>query len=279
MKSRPYRILAVVMLLFTAGNAVRAVEGTTTQPYIHIPGKSLANKVLPFPPASQDWEVKYIYIVPPIPNSKTWNPRHQTFYLWGDIDFDTYAAGAPSSLSPYKFNQIIPELMIGPVLTSHDRNYKPSWRIFDSWVILAAYYWKDDKNNSYAQTGSVVHVSPGDSITSLIRYTAETGAITVTIQAPGGESRITIDRPFPNEQPPLFANWRDFFEQAEGKTRHLYGHMSVQIETYEADQDTICSIFPFIVHYIVYPGVPPLNETFWLGDPCDKEIGGINLKP
>lgn len=79
---------------------------------------------------------------------------------------------------------------------------------------------------SYAQTGSVVKVNPGDDITETIRYTAGSGTIVASIvdeniSGSSGESSITIARPFPNN-PSLFNSWADFFTKAAAASRTSY---------------------------------------------------------
>jgi hypothetical protein len=72
------------------------------------------------PPANTSWQLAYKYRVPPLPGG-SWNPNQQTFYIWGDVDFDPYGPQSPQwSISGYKYNQIVPQLFIGNVLSQND---------------------------------------------------------------------------------------------------------------------------------------------------------------
>ena len=62
--------------------------------------------------------------------------------------------------------------------------------------------------------GPIVRVTPGDVIRSTFWYEAATGTLHVTIRATGDTSEISIPRPFPHAQPPLFASWRELFSAA-----------------------------------------------------------------
>lgn len=91
-------------------------------------------------PASGDWGLEYQFTVPPLPRSATWDPKRETVYQWGDVDFDAYGSGGAFKISHYQFNQIVPELFIGSVLARSDAKYKPSWEQRSTWGIEAQYY-------------------------------------------------------------------------------------------------------------------------------------------
>ena len=184
------------------------------------------------PPPNKSWEVTYTYICPPIPNASTgWNKNNQTFYIWGDLDFDLYGASHLREVIDERIrnvhdctmNQIVPQVMIGNCLCSNDEQYIPSWQSFDTWVIQAQYFWQDCDEGPRAMCGPLVNVKPGDEIHTQIRYDHETGSIVVSIavmkEDDHGEkmedaekrSEIIVERPFPHTT--QFDNWKDFFER------------------------------------------------------------------
>eukprot|EP00929_Paragymnodinium_shiwhaense_P076880 TRINITY_DN39579_c0_g1_i2.p1 TRINITY_DN39579_c0_g1~~TRINITY_DN39579_c0_g1_i2.p1 ORF type:complete len:495 (-),score=72.23 TRINITY_DN39579_c0_g1_i2:407-1891(-) len=201
------------------------------------------------PPAEEDWLVEYVYRCPPLPEAEGYSSHHHTFYVWGDMDFDDYGAGAQGrhgrlspeeearvcGLHPCTMNQIVPQLMTGRCLAANDAGYKPIWHDFDYWVIQAQYFWCDqggEHSGCHAQCGEFVRVEPGDLIRTTIRYNASAGSIDVQIfvedeKAPrrakkGKLSQIALERPFPHD-PSLFRSWRDFFEKSQALERSLPG--------------------------------------------------------
>lgn len=59
-----------------------------------------------------------------------------------------------------------------------------------------------------------------------------------------------MPRPFPNESPPLWGSWREFFEDAEKRSRPSAGagvlnHADFNIETHGVPPDVLCKICPF----------------------------------
>ena len=45
--------------------------------------------------------------------------------------------------------QIVPQVMVGWVLSGNDASYAPSWSKIDHWVIQAQYYWKASDGTPY----------------------------------------------------------------------------------------------------------------------------------
>lgn len=222
-------------------------------------------EVAQLPSSNQGWQIEYKYRVPPLPSSPTWDPGQHTFYVWGDVDFDLYGNDGPYKLSDYRYNHIVPLLFVGHALSGSDANFSPSWTQSDTWSIQAQYYWQKD-STSYAQTGSVVGVNPGDEITTSINLDATNGKLTVSIAAATGESSLVLDRPFPNE-PALFANWKDFFQKAEQRTggQFSYAHPVVAIRPF-SDRETMCSLLPFQVNRIAIPNVPVSSAQFLISN-------------
>jgi hypothetical protein len=246
--------LAGSALLYTA----RTSRATSDPGYRVIIGSHTGAAM---PPQDRDWLIEYVFTVPPLP-SGTWDYRNQTFYLWGDIDFDAYGSGGAYGISSYRFNQIVPQLMAGNCLCSNDAAYTPGWRAFSSWVIQAQYYWMNGSSN-YAQCGPLVNVQPGDILTTRISYTAATGKVQASIASARGTSSITINRPFPNE-PALFSSWSSFFAAAQRKsgTAQVLANPVVNVETHYVDPATIRSVLPLAVSRIALPEVPMLVSQF-----------------
>jgi len=235
------------------------------------PGYNLQvySKAAPRLPATKDWTLQYEFRVPPLPSSSSWNYKVATVYQWGDVDFDEYGSNGNYKLSDYRFNQIVPELLLGNVLDSNNSEYAPAWHQRDNWGIEAQYFWKNaTTSTTYAQTGRIVKVSPGDQITATIHYEAKTGVIVASIadsrlSGPGGVSTITIVRPFPND-PSLFTSWRDFFNKAvmSSKTPYVMSTVAADVETYHLDQPTMCGLLPFTLRTISFPGVVSTPADF-----------------
>jgi len=218
-------------------------------------------EVAQLPSSSQTWQIEYKYRVPPLPSSPTWDPGQQSFFVWGDIDFDWYGVDGPYKLSDYRYNHVVPLLSVGRVMSGNDADFNPSWTQVNSWTIQAQYFWQRG-NIPYAQTGSVVGVNPGDEITTSIGFDPTSGKLTVSVAAPAGISAITLDRPFPND-PALFANWTDFFLRAEQRSggQPVYAHPVVAIQPF-ADRQTMCSILPLQVDRIAIPNIPASSAQF-----------------
>lgn len=238
------------------------------------------------PPATKSWEIEYEYQVPPLPSSATWNYKSQVIYQWGDIDFDAYGSRGAYKLSSYLFNQIVPQLFIGNVLSGNGAHYDPRWSKLSTWAIQAQYYWQRG-DRSYAQTGNIVNVSPGDEITTIINYRGDTGEIIATVSDNrlsrlSGQSKITIKSPFPNE-PSLFSSWKDFFRRAETKSHHnfILGHPALDVETYHLDKKTMCGLLPLIVESISIPRVPLTASQFETdsvgGFACSRPLAGLSF--
>lgn len=230
--------------------------------------------------ATENWTLQYQFTVPPLPKSRTWNYKVGTVYQWGDVDFDAYGSTGAYKLSVYRFNQIVPELILGSVLDASDANFKPSWSQRSTWAIEAQYYWYNAKTStSYAQTGNIVEVNPGDEINTTIRYEAQTGTIVASIadgKATGSAavSTITIVRPFPND-PSLFTSWADFFKKAVAvsHTSYVLSTPVVDVETDYLDQETMCGLLPFKLRKISIPGVASVPSAFSI-----QRLGGFRCK-
>jgi hypothetical protein len=203
--------------------------------------------------------------VPPVPCSSTWNPNNAGFYVWGDVDFDTYGSGGQAPLSDYVFNQIVPQLMIGDTLNEDPQNpYQGKGIVFTNWVMEAQYFWEYKDGSYNVQAGQPLPVNPGDVATTVIAYDPASGSITASISTPkGGTSSITIPRPFPNLSPAPFSSWTDFFTQAAAKTNGvLHAVPSMDVESHFIDQSTICSVLPWTIEGISIPGVSSARTNF-----------------
>lgn len=246
------------------------------------------SKATPHLPAAQDWTLRYRFFVPLLPTSPTWDHRRGTIYQWGDVDFDGYGSNGTYKLSDYSFNQIVPELVLGSVLDANDADYKPSWSQVATWRIEAQYYWHNaTTSTSYAQTGNVVKVNPGDEITTTIRYTAGTGTIVASIADDNiagsvGASSITIARPFPND-PSLFRSWADFFTKAAtvSRTSYVLCTPALDVETDYLDQQTMCGLLPFTLSEISIPGVNSTPSAFGIqqlnGFTCTQPVVALKF--
>ena len=221
----------------------------------------------PFPNPTEPWELEVKFVVPPLPNAPSWDPSQQVFYIWGDVDFELYDSLGPNPISPYQINQIVPQLMIGNALDGNDANYTPSWNVYDHWVIEAQYFWEKGHDwqhyTHFALAGKPVSVSPGEMVTSVISYHPETGAIDARISTPTAVSEITIPRPFPDSNPPLFPSWKEFFEAAQAKTGGvLLGQAPINVESHGVQPDTMCSVLPLKVGQMTGPGFPTQQLGF-----------------
>ena len=212
---------------------------------------------------NRSWSLSYEYQVPM--HQPTTKEQGSTYYIWGDTDFDSYglAPRAQYPMSKYIYNQIVPQLVLGDALASNDANFTPGWRMFDRWAVQAQYYWSSCTKTqgrrcapgharSFAQCGAAVNVSAGDVIKTRITYDPSNGSITASIGAAGAEtgSTVRLDRPFPNEDPPLWRSWRDFFEAAQARSQHKVGpgvlnHADFNIETHQVPPAELCKLCPF----------------------------------
>ena len=224
-------------------------------------------RTVKMPSYETSWRITYKFITPPIPNSETWNYRRSTFYVWGDIDFDSYGSEGRYKISSFKYNQIVPQLMIGRVLSGNFADFKAKFSNQNQWFIQAQYFWSD--GTPYAQVGNLVRVFPGDSFTEEITYNSKTGIITAVISGPQGASSIDIVRPFPSA-PELFSNWTEFFRKAQSQSslRYILAKPEMNIEPHDVDKQTTCSILPLKVTYIEIPAVSTFNQTIPQGLPC-----------
>ncbi len=217
---------------------------------------------LTLPAPDTSWRITYVFQVPPRPCTPTWNHTDQVFYVWGDLDFDPYGADGAHPLSDYRFNQIVPQVMIGNTLSGNDGAYHPRWTRYDHWVMEAQYFWMKKDGTPYAQAGRPVAVSPGDEVTTSIAYDAGSGAITASISTGSDTSAVVLDRPFPNTDPPLFSSWRDFFAHAVASSSGLLGRPVLNVESHHVDGRTLCSVLPFRIDSVEVPGVPADRTGF-----------------
>jgi hypothetical protein len=216
-----------------------------------------------FPPSSKPWELHYKFIVPPLPNSKNYNPENSELYIWGDVDFDSYGAKRKFQISNYIYNQIVPQLMMGNVFADNKPDYTPILYTYKSWVIEAQYYWMNANGESFDKAGPAVSVSPGEVVTTVIKYIPEDGTIEARIFTMKAESRLILYAPFPNE-PGLFRNWRDFFEQAETKSGSaVVGQAVINVESHNVDEDSICSLLPFNILEMSGALFPKFSSGFY----------------
>jgi hypothetical protein len=230
--------------------------------------------VVRMPGWNKNWNLTYRFVVPPLPRG-SWDPSRQTFYIWGDIDFDAYGSSGTHAISRYKYNQIVPQLLLGRVLSKSSPAYAPSWSQQDTWAIQAQYFWQIG-DIPYAQTGPVVRVDAGDVLTTTIDYEWMTGRITASISGRSGSSVIFIDRPFPNE-PQLFATWADFLRKAQAASGgdYVLAQPVVNVES-TADGRTLCSMLPLVVRSIRIPDAENSATDFAqhipVGLPCANAV-------
>ncbi len=238
------------------------------------------------PTATQSWQIEYQYKVPPLPSSSTWDYTTQTIYQWGDVDFDSYGSNGTYKLSDYVYNQIVPQLFIGNVISGHSAHYHATGSTIDSWAIQAQYYWQKG-TTPYAKTGHIIYVNPGDNITTVIKYDSQSGKIVVSIMddnisCASGKSTITLYRPFP-DQPSLFSSWRDFFTRGEALSHNQFiiGHPVLNVETAYADQQTVCALLPFNIESVSIPGISSTPSQFAIqpvgGLSCSQPLATLNF--
>ena len=241
---------------------VAAIENTNDPDYRVIIGNNSPDNRVLLPSSDVNWQLEYKFLVPPIPQNN-WDPYNQTFYVWGDTDFDNYGTEGPHTISTYQFNQVAPQVMIGKCLSGSGHNYNPSWGVYTNWVIQAQYYWMNSDDTNYAICGELINVNPGDELTTKISYDSATGQITASISAPEGISSIVLTQPFP-DQPTLFPSWADFFTKASAAshTDGVYAHPVLNVESHYVDVPTMCSVLPFRVSYVSIPGIPWMLSRF-----------------
>lgn len=275
---------AAVLVLLTPLPAKHAMPGVAANPAYRLQIYSTTPAQLP---AAQDWTLQYQFTVPRLPTSPTWNHSVGTVYQWGDVDFDSYGSGGKYKLSNYMFNQVTPQLILGSVLDGNDGKFKPSWDQFSTWGMQAQYYWHNSATNtSYAQTGAIIKVNPGDQIVTTISYSHDTGTMVASIRdddAPNevGVSTIRINRPFPNE-PSLFSSWSDFFAKAAAASRTPYvlSTPAVDVETDYVDEQTMCGLLPLRLSEVSIPGVSSSPSAFTQqtnGFSCKKALVVFNF--
>jgi len=181
-------------------------------------------------PFAEDWSLDYKFSVPRLPSGPDWDRTAETFYIWGDVDFDTFGKNGRHPISEYTYNQIVPQLMIGQTICGNEADYQPRFCSLDGWVVQASYFWAKDLTSDdrvYSLTGDMLNVSPGEDISTKIAYDAQSGAITMSISAQGrGTSEVVIPRPFP-DNPSLFSSWKSFFSKGRIAIRAHLGCRSV----------------------------------------------------
>ena len=206
-----------------------------------------------------NWTLSSTCVVPPVPAAIT-----GTYYIWIDTDFDNYGPSYdPTPLSRMKFNQIVPQLMIGNCLSGNDANYNPTWTDYTAWVIQAQYYWCNyDTNASFAYCGDVQSASPGDVITTTISYVSTgNGTITATITNTTTGQLSTIAATSPFMGPTL--TWNSFMSQAAAQGGGLQYYMNPVfcIETHYEDVAGVEEVIPFVSYG------PPMVVTPSAGQP------------
>lgn len=283
MKVTRFFLYCALLCSFLAGSSL--AQQPTVNPAYRV---QVYSNVAPRLSPTQDWILRYQFTVPALLSSPTWDYKVGTIYEWGDIDLDAYGSAGPFTISHYRFNQIVPQLVLGNVLDGSDATFKPSWSHLRTWHIQAQYYWYDARaSKSYAQTGVLVSVNPGDTITTSITYDHRTGTIVVSISDDNitgseGRSTITITRPFPNE-PSLFTSWSDFLSKAAGASRTAYvlSTPAVDVETDYVDQQTICELLPLNVKQISIPNIAPAPSSFSIqtlgGFACPQPVVNFNF--
>jgi hypothetical protein len=163
--------------------------------------------------------------------------------------------GACLLRSRYIFNQIVPQLSLGSGLASSDPvTFKPKFITQKNWMIQAQYFWMHSNGSDYALCGTLINVTAGDVIETRIAFEPGSGSMVASIGVKGGTpdqlSQITSPRPFPNEHPPLWNTWGDFFQAAEKLSQATQGkgvlnHADFNIETHGVPPDVLCDICPF----------------------------------
>lgn len=236
---------------------------------------------LQFPDPAVPWLVEYQFLVPALPCSPTWNYQSQVFYVWGDLTFDAYGANGAYRLSDYVFNQIVPQVSVGWTFIGHeDAGFVPTGSYLRAWTLQALYYWQRGQSESYGQGGALLEVQPGDLLLTRIRYEPDAGVIFASIGSDAGTSAIAIERPFPNENPPLFANWRAFFEQAKSRSGSLLARPMLNVETHLLDEQTACSVVPFEIRGVVSPGIASraaLSSWEEGGLSCSRQLSQLDF--
>jgi len=222
------------------------------------------------PPPHEDWCLKYVFACPQLPDPAHFDAHMHTIYVWGDIDFDGHGAHGPAPISAYVMNQIVPQVMIGRCLGESDaRTFEPGWIDYDRWVMQAQYYWQTPACASKAKCGPAIEVAPGERITTLVEYSAGSGAIRVEIRCDDGRSSVVeLPRPFPDGGD--FGSWREFFEkgqaasEAKGLPAGCFGRPMLDIE-YKGSVDlrVLRSVCPFRVEEVSGPGFGPELTADW----------------
>ena len=273
-----YKVIAVngvgsatsVEATVTVAGTPQAADLAASAPRVVLAPKATSN-VAKFPNADQSWQVTYTLVVPPVPTG--FDELKDSFYAWGDVEFDAYGALGPYKLSGYKYNQVVPQLMIGNVVGGHTPTYGIIGKQFKTWVAQAQYFWQKD-STPYAYTGAIVAVNPGETVTETISYDATTKRLTAAITAPAGTSTITIDRPFLNEA--LFTDWKDFFTQSQAKSGPLYVAPILSIEPNTTKQ-VLCTVLPFTVSAASAPTLPTRDSFALL--PVSLPCAAAPVKP
>jgi len=206
-------------------------------------------------PSDCNWRIRYRFRCPPLPES--FDKCTQTFYVWGDLDFDNYGPFGRNQTHDYQFNQIVPQVMIGRCLAESDSGFRPGWKLFDEWVIQAQYFWSHKDGTPYAHCGEIISVQPGEELCTTIDYLASVGAISVNMSAPNGRSSsIYLDRPFPDNAS-LYRSWSHFFHVAEtaSGTRGSFARPALNVEYKgQVNLTTLASVCPFEVLEASVPG-------------------------
>jgi hypothetical protein len=271
-------ILTTIITVLALSAVSKAGDGDILRVVV-TPGAAVHEKISSMS-SNQTWQLRYKFVVPPLPRATSWDYKSQEIYIWGDVDFDDYGTlGGANKINHYRFNQIVPQLMMGDTVALSGPNYGAQSKVYDHWVIQAQYYWVDDSDNkSYALAGDVIAVEAGEVLTTVIEYNSDDGSIKASIASEKSESVIKIPRPFPNEK--LYQSWKDFFEQAEAKTGSVLAQAVMNVEAHTG-ADTIESLLPFQFKEMSGPGFKTPPDEYRVrtegGFSCQKTL--VELVP
>jgi len=213
----------------------------------------------------QTWEVRYRFVVPLLPSD--FNFERQTVYMWGDVSFDMYR-----EMTGYRYNQIVPQVMIGNCLSSSDNEHVPRWSTEAQWVMQAQYFWHSS-SRPYAMCGEKIPVAPGDEVESCISYDGY--GMSIRIGSAGRLSFVRAPRPFPDSD--HFESWKDFFDSAAERGVGYLVRPSLCLETHYLQIGEVGAVCPFhVLEATVAVGstaVCGMDPQSWLAD-YPKAYGG-----
>ena len=114
-----------------------------------------------FYPVRNDINYYAEFTVPPLPKNFS---SEQTYYIYFNIFFNNANGG--------KFNQFVPQLMLGSALTNSTGypNYNPVFTQLNKWYISSQYFFALIKNNSNSNSNSNSNISHPDADTDPAHY-------------------------------------------------------------------------------------------------------------